>query len=84
MWSCGNGRRDIYYQGQLVHKFIFPSWSRRSKTAEQIHHATCNGGADPDIAIYDPQYIALGFTVCSAHIPNLGIRSQVTTSPISI
>ena len=66
-----------------MHEFVFASWSRRRETAEQIHHATCDEGADPDIAVYDPQYIPFGFPVCSAHIPNFRIRSQISSPPFS-
>jgi hypothetical protein len=30
--------------------------------------------SDPDIAVNDPDNISFRFTVCAAHIPDLGIR----------
>ena len=65
-----------------MHKSAFAAIGHRVKSAETVHHQAGNAGADPDIAVNDPQYIALGFTVCSAHVADLRIRTQVVLATI--
>lgn len=66
-----------------MHEFVFSSRSRRRETAQQIHHSPSKRRADPDIAVYNPHYIAFRFSICSAHVPNLGIGSQILNPAIS-
>lgn len=52
------------------------------ETAEEIDHVASGRGADPDVAVYDPQYISLCFSIAPAHIPDLRIWPKVVDLPI--
>ena len=58
-----------------MHEFVFPSVGREA--AETVDHAPAYAPADPDIAVDDPDNVALGLAVSAAHVPDLGIRAQV-------
>lgn len=58
-------------------KFVLLPTASRVKTTDPVHHQSCHTCADPDIAINDPDNIPFCFSVCSAHVPYLGIRAQI-------
>ena len=66
-----------------MYEFILPTRSSGRKSTEKIHHAACHLGTDPNVAIYDPYYIAFCFTVCPTHVPDLGIGTQIAGSAIA-
>jgi len=59
------------------------AFGRSCKTAEQIYHACSHMGTDPDVAVDNPYYVPLRFTICSTHIPDLGIRAKVCNPAIA-
>jgi hypothetical protein len=62
----------------MVHQFIWRGISTVVREAAYfIHHAPTDAPANPDITVYDPDQVTLGFTVCPAHIPDLRVRAQV-------
>ena len=73
---------DIGDKGELVYKLVFAPIGRSVKPAKTVYHQAGNAGTHPDIAIDDPQYITLGFPVCSAHVADLRIRTQVVYAAI--
>ena len=58
-----------------MHEFVFPSVGREA--TETVDHAPAYASADPDIAVDDPDDVALGLPVPTAHVPDFGIRAQV-------
>ena len=70
-------------------EFVFSCLSRRcvlelsSEAAEFIDHPACCIGSDPDVAVNYPYQIAFGFTICTAHVSDLGIGAQVCFMAVS-
>ena len=64
-----------------MHEFVFSAVGREA--AETIDHAAAYAPADPDIAVDDPDDVALGLAVSTAHVPDLGVRAQVVCISIS-
>ena len=62
-----------------MHEFVLCAWVAGREAAKQVHHAASDTGADPDVAVYNPQNVPLCFTIAPAQIPDLRIRSQVLT-----
>ena len=60
-----------------MNEFAFSPETTGCETAEKIHQSSSNTLINPNIAIDDPNHIAFGFPVCSAHIPDLRIGSQI-------
>ena len=58
-----------------MHEFVFPSIG--CEATETVDHAPAHAPADPDIAVDDPDDVALGLAVSTAHVPDLGVRTQV-------
>lgn len=56
-------------------EFVLFAW-RGTGPAQPVHHAGAHALSNPDIAIDDPDNIALRFTVSTAHIPDLGIGTE--------
>lgn len=66
-----------------MHEFIFLAWSCRCEAAEEIHQSSCHQGADPDVAIDNPYYITFCLPVCSVHVPDLRVWTQVRCKAIA-
>ena len=63
-----------------MHKHVFPlrgSMVIYGQPTQDVDHAVCRIGANPNIAIDDPHNIAFGFAVRTAHVPDFGIGAQV-------
>lgn len=60
-----------------MNEFIFPPSAVRGEAAEKIDQSSCNTLINPHIAVDDPHNIAFGFPVCSAHVPDLRIGSEI-------
>ena len=69
---------DIDDEGELVHEFVLAAFVRFAEAAEKVHHQSCHALAEPNVAVHDPDYIALCLAVCSAHVPDLGVGTKVT------
>ena len=76
-------RWDVDHERKLVHELVFSSMATRVEAAEAVDHSACDSMADPDVAVDNPYYIPFGFSVPSAHVPDLRIRPQVVFSAIS-
>ena len=65
----------------MVHEFVGSlRTASHSKSHQLVDHTAHDVPSDPDIAVHHPDDIALSFTVCSADISNLGVRSQVVNN----
>lgn len=53
------------------------------ETADEIDHIASGCGTGPNIAIYDPHYISLCFSIAPTHVPNLRVRPKVVDMSIA-
>ena len=76
----------VDHEGELVNKFEFPDllqWAGRARqTAEEIDHTASGERTDPDVAVDNPYYISLCFSVAPAHVPDLRVRPKVVYSSL--
>lgn len=63
-----------------MHEFVFPTVGREA--AEAIDHVPTNAAANPNVAVYDPHDVTLGFAVSAAHVADLGIWAKIVGIPI--
>ena len=68
---------DIHDKRELVNELVLSPFISGAEATELVDHETCDNFADPDIAVDDPYYVSFCFSVSSAHIPDLWVRSQV-------
>lgn len=59
----------------MVHELVFLVRGG-PRSAQPVHHPGADSLPDPDIAVNDPDDISFRFSICAAHIPDLGIRSE--------
>ncbi len=64
-------------QGKLVYKFVLGARTGRRQATKQVYHPASNTSVNPYVAVNDPYYIALRLAVAPAHVPDLGIRSEI-------
>ena len=48
----------------------------RAVALEQVDHTPRHATADPDVAVDDPDDVALGLAVRATHVADLGVRAQ--------
>lgn len=53
-----------------------------SEAAKPVDHASADPTPDPDIAVDDPDQVALGFTIGPAHVPDLGVWAKVGSETV--
>ena len=67
--------RDVDGEGELVDEFVFSSGFLvvRGEAAKEVDHETRHARADPYVAVCYPDYVALCFAVCAAHVSDFGV-----------
>ena len=48
-----------------------------AKATKAINHGSHGRGTDPDITVNDPDNVALSFSITMAHVPDLGIGTEL-------
>lgn len=66
-----------------MHEFVFPARCFGSEAAKEVYHLAGNRWSHPDIAVYNPYDIPFCFPVRPAHVPYLGIWSQIVGPAIA-
>ncbi len=79
------GVGDVDYERELVDEFVFLLFSSSwvGEAAEEIYHLPTYVGTDPDVAVDDPYNVAFGFSVCSTHVADLWVRTQICCNAIA-
>jgi hypothetical protein len=78
--------RHIDGEGKLVHELELASRGllRVGDPTESIHEQSASIAAYPHIAVHDPQDIALGSTVCGAHVADFRVGAEVRDAAIRV
>lgn len=55
----------------------------RVQAAEAVDHVAGDAAADPDVAVDDPDDVAVSFAVAPAHVADLGVGPEVVFQAIA-